>query len=273
MKKIFFLMMFFTIALSAGVISCESRSRKAKEVKSEVVKENKGHAHDEWSYVGETAPEHWAELERGANCDGVYQSPINIIDVNTKSLEKLDDFKIHYSSETILNKVINNGHTIEFDFEEGDSISFKNEIYHLKQLHFHVHSEHKVNGVIYPIEIHFVHVNKGGDILVLGVFGVEGEENQYIESFETYLPLANGEEKEINVSKDLNLIIPKDKSLYYYRGSLTTPPCSEKVSWLVFKNPVELSLGEVLKLKHDMPAGNYRNEQPLNGRMVYSVNL
>ena len=86
---------------------------------------------------------------------------------------------------------------------------------------------------------------------------------------ESFLPLKKGEEREINKAFDLSRIFPENKTYYSYGGSLTTPPCSETVQWVIFKNPIVISLEEVLKLKDNMPLENYRNEQPINNRLVY----
>lgn len=221
-----------------------------------------------WSYSGETSPEHWIEIEKNSDCNGNHQSPINIIHKNTTTVTSKGDLKILYTPTTLISEVENNGHSIQFDFEEGDSINYKNETYFLKQIHFHEPSEHKINGIIYPIEMHLVHVSKAGGITVIGIFGEEGEESQLFEFFESFLPLENGTTKNINHDIDLSSLFLAEKHYYSYGGSLTTPPCTEGVNWVVFKEPIILSVEEVLKLKNNMPINNYRNEQPLNNREV-----
>ncbi|ALJ04243.1 carbonate dehydratase [Pseudalgibacter alginicilyticus] len=221
-----------------------------------------------WSYTGETSPEHWVEIEKNSDCNGKYQSPINIIDKDTDSVKTKDNLKILYSPTTLLSKVINNGHSIQFDFEAGDSISYKNEIFHLKQIHFHEPSEHKINGIIYPIEMHLVHLSKTGKITVLGILGEEGNQSPLFEFFESFIPLENGATKDIHQKIDLSSLFLEDKNYYSYDGSLTTPPCTENVNWVVFKQPIILSVDEVIKLKNNMPLNNYRNEQALNNRIV-----
>jgi carbonic anhydrase len=224
---------------------------------------------DHWSYEGETSPEHWAEIELNTNCDGKHQSPINIIETNTVVNPTAKNLEVFYSPKTILNKVENNGHSIQFDFYPGDSIIYQHRPYYLKQIHFHEPAEHMLNGVIYPIEIHLVHLSKDKDITVLGILGMEGEESQLFEFMESFLPLKNGEEKIINKRLDLTDLFPDVTDFYSYDGSLTTPPCTENVKWVVFKNPIFLSLEEVLELKNNMPLNNYRNEQPINDRIIY----
>ncbi len=225
-----------------------------------------------WSYSGETSPEHWAEIEKNSDCSGMNQSPINIVELNTTTVEKSKDaLEFYYSPKTVLNKVRNNGHSIQFDFEKGDSIcsSFGN--YGLVQIHFHEPSEHTINGVRYPIEIHLVHQGTLKDYTVISIMGIEGQESEVMEKMESFLPLKSGEEKVIDKSFDLQSIFPEKKDYYTYQGSLTTPPCTENVKWIVFKNPIVVSLEEVLKLRSNMPLQNYRNEQPINDRLVYLV--
>ncbi len=221
-----------------------------------------------WGYSGETSPEHWIDIEKDSDCGGRYQSPINIIHNNAKRTKNHNELNIQYAPNTLISKVENNGHSIQFDFEAGDSINYHNEIYHLKQIHFHEPSEHRINGIIYPIEMHLVHVSKTGSISVLGLLGEEGDESQLFEFFESFLPIKEGMIKDIHQKIDLSSLFLEDKPYYSYKGSLTTPPCTENVNWIVFKEPIILSVEEVLKLKNNMPINNYRNEQPLNDRVV-----
>lgn len=230
--------------------------------------------HQHWSYEGETSPEHWAEIEKESDCAGRKQSPINIIDVNTvEDTLSNNKLKLLYNDRTIITEVENNGHSIEFKFELGDSISFRNDIYHLLQIHFHEPSEHTINGIRYPIEIHFVHKSNLDKLTVISILGKEGEESELFEFFESFLPLEVNTAKEIQRAANISALYSKNDSFYYYNGSLTTPPCSENVNWIVFKEPIVMSEDQVLTLQKNMPLNNYRNEQPINGRKVYSVSM
>ncbi len=244
-----------------AVVSCNN-TKKSSHLISE-------HEALHWSYSGETSPEHWVEIEKNSDCGGKHQSPINIVHTTVDSVQNKDDLHILYTPSTLLSHVDNNGHSIQFNFEEGDSINYKNKTYFLKQIHFHEPSEHKINGIIYPIEMHLVHVGESGEITVLGIFGEEGYESQLFEFFESFLPLESGDSKEIHQKIDLSCLLLNDKHYYSYSGSLTTPPCTENVNWIVFKEPFILSEPEVLKLKEAMPLNNYRNQQALNGRIVH----
>jgi len=232
-------------------------------------KENGLEEQSHWSYTGETSPEHWIEIEKNSDCGGKRQSPINIIDINTIATNTVDKLKFNYSPETILHQVENNGHSIQFDFNPGDSINYKNNVYHLKQIHFHEPSEHNINGVKYPLEIHLVHQSATKKLCVISILCIEGKESQLFEFFESFLPIKNGEHKDIDQVVNLADLFPSDKSFYSYSGSLTTPPCTEGVNWIVYKEPIVVSLEEVLKLKEIMPINIYRNEQPINSREIY----
>lgn len=249
------------------IVSLVTLACKQTKKESHTITNHLENAH-QWSYEGETSPEHWIEIEKNSDCNGKHQSPINIIHKNADSIKIKGDLKIKYTPNTLISEVENNGHSIQFDFESGDSINYKNQTYYLKQIHFHEPSEHKLNGIIYPIELHLVHVSKSSQVTVLGVFGEEGDESQLFEFFESFLPLKNGTKKDIHKKIDLSSLLLEDKHYYSYGGSLTTPPCTEGVNWIVFKEPIILSVQEVLKLKNNMPINNYRNEQPLNERSV-----
>ncbi len=262
MKKIFVL---FLYALLIIFTSCKNETKSIQSIKKESDKH--------WSYQGETSPEQWAEIEKNSDCGGKSQSPINIITDHTLPVNNVNDLKVFYSPETVISKVKNNGHSIQFDFEPGDSIKYKKEIYSLKQIHFHEPAEHLINGIRYPIEIHFVHIGNKNNITVLSIFGEEGDVSDLYGFFETFLPIKKGESKKINYAIDLASLYPKSKDFYSYSGSLTTPPCTENVNWVIFKDQLILSYKQVLKLKDNMPLNNYRNEQPLNDRKVYLNNV
>lgn len=229
-------------------------------------KENK-----HWTYDGETGPEHWAEIEKQSECDGKRQSPINIIDVDVIDDTSLHPININYSSNVRIHEVTNNGHSIQYNFNKGDYIILNDEKYELTQIHFHEASEHTINGVRYPLEMHMVHVGMDNKIAVLAIMAIEGESSEPFTFLENYLPVKKGETKQINTNFDLNLNLPKTREYYTYEGSLTTPPCTQNVSWYIFKTPITISLDQVKQLRELMPFNNYRDEQPINGRIVKQI--
>ena len=264
MNKTVILLYLLTLSISFNSCNCKKSNKNAHSSQEE--KEQK-----DWSYKGDTGPKYWGiEVETDSDCSGLKQSPINIID-SIASLNNFEDnpIEIFYEPKTILHKVKNNGHTVQFDFKKGNSIEYKDDIYDLAQLHFHGDSEHTVNGERYPIEIHLVHKNDKEEITVLGMLGREGGEHQLFEFFSTFLPIVKGENREIMQSIDLATIFNAKRSFYSYHGSLTTPPCTENVNWVMFSEPITLPSDVIARIKENMPTYNFRNEQPLNGRTIY----
>jgi len=252
-----------SISVLVLVLSCQDQPKKEK------VETNDKSNH--WSYEGETGPEHWAELEGETHCNGNFQSPINL--VNYKVAEDLEPIDLHYSEKTILHDVANNGHSIQYDFERGDFLIHKEDTFHLKQFHFHEPAEHLIEGVRYPLEIHLVHQNESKEFVVLSVMAKEGNNSKPFELLESYLPIQKREMKLIQRPFDISQNLPQNRGYFSYQGSLTTPPCSEKVTWIVFKQAIEVSLEQVELLKYLMPINNYRDEQPHHGRAVYSTSF
>lgn len=222
-----------------------------------------------WSYKGETGPEHWEQMEHRAACGGAMQSPVNIIRTHAApDTSKHWPLELHYPSETHIHDVVNNGHTIQFDFDRGDEVAFNGERYQLKQIHFHEPAEHTLNGARYPIEMHLVHYNEAlHEFTVLAVLGYEGDPSEGYQFLESFLPLPVGDTKIIDEPFDLRRLLPGALTpRYHYRGSLTTPPCTENVNWVIFEQPFMLSYEQVMALKDNMPLNNYRGVQPLNDR-------
>jgi carbonic anhydrase len=228
-------------------------------------------AHNEeihWTYTGENGPEHWAELEKRSHCGGQQQSPVNIIDIEAIADSTLIPLDMHYYGQVRIHEVTNNGHSIQYNFEAGDYISLRDVRYDLKQIHFHEAAEHTLNGVRYPLEMHMVHVNADNEIAVFAIMAMEGAPSEPFTFLENYLPVDPGETKIIDACFDLNLNLPEGRDYYTYQGSLTTPPCTEGVTWIVFREPITVSVEQVKELQRLMPLNNYRGEQPLKGRVV-----
>lgn len=259
---------------SVLIISCKKEvkqaSNKVEEVVIPVQTEKKEAAKKGWAYKGETNPKHWKELAGDAACGGQVQSPINIITsdaINGISGLKLSD--IHYQKETIINHVINNGHSIEYVFEGGENyVIVKGKRYDLAQFHFHAMSEHAIDGVHYPLVKHMVHVSKDNEYVVFAVLFKEGKENKSFNFLESFLPIKQGEKKAIGKVYDFTKDLPSTFDHFAYTGSLTTPPCTEGVNWFIFTQPEILSSSEVKALADLMPLNNFRPIQPLNGRKI-----
>ena len=264
LSYLFFCMLFILTACSQNPPKDTPENTHAE---STSTTEKKEAAH--WSYAGESGPENWAAIEKKSDCGGQAQSPINIIEkdaVSSTTKEKLFDF--HYAEQTLIHDVINNGHSIQYNFEHGDHIDYKGDEFDLKQFHFHEPSEHTINGIRYPLEIHLVHQNAAKEYLVLSFMAIEGETSPTFSFLESYLPIKVGETKAIKATFDFNEILAGKESCFHYTGSLTTPPCTEGVKWFIFKEPITVSEEQVKELQILMPLNNYRTTQAMNGRTV-----
>lgn len=225
-----------------------------------------------WSYSGEHGPAHWGSVAADdAICgNGKSQSPINLAAGTAKS-GKDGNFKINYEPGGL--SLVNNGHTVEADVSDAaDTVTFEGVSYRLAQFHFHTPSEHTLDGKSYPMEIHFVNKDASGHIVVVGVFVQAGSENTLFAPIFSDLPATaspEGTHAGPPVKVDISAVLPKERKAYVYMGSLTTPPCTEGVHWVVLAQPIEMSNAQIeafKKLFHD----NHRPLQKINGRDVLS---
>lgn len=253
----------------------DSNSKKKDSLETKRPKPNSARpAH--WSYDGTKGPSNWGKLSPVyALCDkGKKQSPINIINSNAESgihwnfNYKKSPLKITHNEH--VDDIVDNGHTIQVTVEEGSTFILKGRTYHLKQFHFHTLSEHTLEGKHFPMEIHFVHQSDSGQFAVVGVFVEEGKENENIAKIVLNLPEKRGDTKEMkDVDLALQFHLPKTNEAYHYLGSLTTPPCSENVEWLVFKHPIQASQEQISAITNKIGPNN-RPLQKLNKRKVQS---
>jgi carbonic anhydrase len=222
-----------------------------------------------WGYSGPTGPQHWGDLSpKFIMCKiGKNQSPIDINDADTvKACVKPPEF--HYMADALY--VINNGHTIKVVTKGESYIVVDGRKFYLRQFHFHAPSEHTVNGVHYPFEVHFVHTDKYGNIAVVAVLFKEEDDDSDI-SLKTlwkYFPRKVGEKKTLPIKFNPASLLPENREAYRYDGSLTTPPCSEGVRWFVLKIPMVISEDIVRDFEGLMGGPNNRPVQPINARKV-----
>ncbi|MBK8921582.1 MAG: DUF3421 domain-containing protein [Saprospirales bacterium] len=222
-----------------------------------------------WEY-GEQ--EHWAELcHPFLECDGTSQSPINITGWE-EDASLLNWLEVQY--DPLGSDLINNGYTLEFEVPEeyigqtSGNLRLGSDEYKLLQFHFHSHSEHSINGTYFPMEVHLVHKNeRTGALAVLGVLFRAGAENKALAKLiNAGLPKSAGNHGS-NLERHPGELLPPGGGYFTYRGSLTTPPCSEIVTWFVFDTPVEASREQINRfapLLHD----DYRPLNDLNGRII-----
>jgi len=218
-----------------------------------------------WGYTGAEGPDHWGDLSPANHVCGVgfQQSPI---DINNSIRAEVEGIKISYRSTPL--KVVNNGHTIQVNCEPGSSITVDSQDFKLLQFHFHHPSEHTFRGKAYNMEAHFVHAAENGTLAVLGVFIAQGVENPVLTPIWQNMPTTAGPEKLVDsVTVSPERLLPDDRAFYRYYGSLTTPPCSEKVIWSIYGEAIEASSGQVQQFASLFP-GNARSVQKLNRRFL-----
>jgi carbonic anhydrase len=220
----------------------------------------------EWRYGGDERPVQWATLDPAyATCGtGRSQSPIDLRGAQHAPAATL---KTAYRAAT--STVVDNGHTIEAEaHRDAGSIMLGSTRYELLQFHSHAPSEHTLAGVHYPLELHLVHRSAGGRLAVIGVLVREGAEHGALSGVFSHLPAQDAEEEsELNPAD----LLPADQAGYRYSGSLTTPPCTEGVRWIVLQEPIELSRDQILVFTHRY-FGTNRPVHPLNGRLLAQTN-
>ncbi|MGK5087592.1 carbonic anhydrase family protein [Bdellovibrionota bacterium FG-2] len=225
------------------------------------------HAGPHWSYEGEGGPEHWGELDpKFQTCgQGGEQSPINLKWSKKKGEGPIE---FHYAPSPL--KIIDNGHTVQVSFAPGSKVIIRQKEYQLIQAHFHAQSEHTISNKSYPLEFHFVHKNEGGQLAVLGVMIEEGEENPSLDKVIRNLPKEKNKEVEVAaVTLNPLELLPTVQTYYHYMGSLTTPPCSERVNWNVFNTPVRASAAQISAFRtayghNNRPVQALNNRNPIN---------
>lgn len=260
------------IALSlAGCSSGVTEAPKEEKLQKKESTETSTTVHHEtdWSYKGETGPEHWGDLNplNSACINGKEQSPVNVKVSQIKTDRQLEKLEINYiSSEFSLE---NNGHTIQGNPATSDNfIVLNSNKYALAQFHFHTPSEHQFNGQNFDMELHLVHKDAKNQLAVVGLMIKKGKANAVLEQAWKALPQGKTVEAK-KLANPINLleILPQDQQSFKYNGSLTTPPCSEDVNWIVLEQPIEMSKEQIDAFRQIFP-DNHRPVQPLNEREI-----
>ena len=222
-------------------------------------------AHHEWDYGSKHGPKHWAEIKSEfATCGiGKEQSPI---DIRGAVHDKLDPIAFDYHPTPL--RIIDNGHTVQVIYGPGSFISIGDQRYELQQFHFHKPSEERINGKSYPMVAHLVHKKSDGALAVVAVLLRQGHQSALIQTLWANLPSEKEKEKVVEkLSINAASLLPRQHAYYTFRGSLTTPPCSEGVTWYVLVNPAEISEAQIARFGKIYSA-NARPVQPVNGRTI-----
>ena len=222
-------------------------------------------AHDaaHWGYEGEDGPEKWADLapENAVCRTGGTQSPIDIAATQPGAGGRTS---IKWQRAALVAQ--NNGHTIQADVTNGGAIEVDGVPFSLVQFHFHAPSEHTVDGKRFAMETHFVHKSAKGDLAVIGVLHSTGATNEALAPLWSALPTTTEDKKQVP-NFNLEAVLPKDRSMYRYAGSLTTPPCTEGARWQVIQTPTTVSEAQ-LKAFTAIIKSNARPVQPQKARDV-----
>ncbi len=223
-------------------------------------------SHGHWSYSGHTGPEHWGDLDPAfAACGkGQQQSPVDISTVYSQPLDKLN---FNYQSSRIA--IVNNGHSIQHDYDPGSFLEIANQRYQLMQLHFHTPSEESINGRRAPMDIHLVHRNDTGEIAVVAVQIEQGQSaHKLIGEIWSKMPTEQNVISTFTTRQyNASALLPQSKQYWTFMGSLTTPPCTEGVRWIVLKEPIRFSAKQIAQFKKRFKM-NARPVQALNQRAV-----
>jgi carbonic anhydrase len=218
-----------------------------------------------WDYGDALGPNHWGDLKpEFAPCKtGHHQSPIDIRDP-----QKADLPLIQFDYKPSPLQIIDNGHTIMINYAPGSSISVGGKKYALKQFHFHRPSEEKINGKSFDMSLHLVHMDETGKLAVIAVLLQQGQDNPLVRELWNDLPKEKEKEEFLgNVQIDASWILPSDRRYYTFSGSLTTPPCSEDVTWFVLEHSTTVSAEEIERFSK-LYRNDARPTQPLYDRIV-----
>jgi carbonic anhydrase len=225
--------------------------------------------HAKWSYSGDNGPEHWGDLDPGyALCKtGDAQSPIDLPPAPAR--HQPSPGKPHW--EPVPLRITNNGHTIQVDDTSPSSFVVEGVTYKLAQFHFHCPSEHTVGGRAFDAEAHFVHKSETGKVLVVALLFGSGAENPVLAPVWRAMPAKEGPTVTVpDTTIDVSSLLPGAPRYFRYDGSLTTPPCTEGVKWLVVEPDAstQLSPDQIKKLRGlTLPSTN-RPEQRVGSREV-----
>ena len=214
---------------------------------------------EHWSYEGETAPDKWGSLDAAnATCStGTQQSPIDLTGPVQARQQPLT-IRWRKRPETI----VNNGHTIQLNVPAGDTLDIGGRTFGLTQFHFHHPSEHRVDGKPFAMEAHFVHAAEGGGLAVVGVLIASGRANAVFNKIVSTMPAEEGPPVPADQAIDPNGLLPHRRAYYRYEGSLTTPPCSETVDWLVLAERIQAAESDIARFARLFPM----NARPLQNR-------
>jgi carbonic anhydrase len=218
-----------------------------------------------WGYQGEAGPPNWSKLDpKFTLCAiGRNQSPIDVDGLIEAELKPLG-----FAYRAGATGIVNNGHTVQVDFAPGSTLTVDGRAFELKQFHFHAPSENRIGGKSFPLEAHLVHADKEGNLAVVAVMFQAGAANAALARFWEKMPAKAEAKADLPPGLSAAALLPSSRDYYRFNGSLTTPPCSEGVRWLVMKQPVSASTAQIEQFSKTLGFANYRPLQPVYARPV-----
>ncbi len=227
-----------------------------------------GNAAAHWDYKGAGGPAAWGGLKpEYALCNsGQRQSPI---DIRGGLAVDLDPVRFNYQASKFA--VLDNGHTVQVNLAPGNTIEVAGRRFELQQFHFHRPSEERIDGRQFEMSLHLVHKDDQGRLAVVALLFDAGPAHPVLQQVWNNLPLERNEEAPARVALELADLLPADRRYYTYMGSLTTPPCSEGVQWIVMRQPVTLTPQQLDIFARIYPM-NARPVQAASGRRIMQSN-
>lgn len=252
-----------TPAEPAEKVKAKPEAAKTKDDKSKHAKADGHKPH--WEYEGKAGPENWGKLSpEFAACDiGRNQSPINIEDTMRAAPKPIRGIQKFPAKE-----IFNNGHTVQVNFKTGNMLVLDSAPYQMKQVHFHAPSENTIKGKSFPLEAHFVHADAKGNLTVIGVMFNVGKANIGLTKLWPQMSDKESEPVALKTRVTPSEMMPENRAYYRFSGSLTTPPCSEGVRWILLKTPMTASKEQIEDFERAVKHNNNRPVQALNGRIV-----
>lgn len=217
-----------------------------------------------WGYQGDAGPAAWAGLksEYSLCMTGERQSPI---DIRGGLAVNLDPVRFDYQASKFA--VLDDGHTVQVQPAPGNVITVGARRFELQQLHFHRPSEERIDGRQFEMSLHLVHQDEQGKLAIVALLFDEGPPNAVVQHVWNNLPLERGEAMPAREALELAALLPNDRRYYTYMGSMTTPPCSEGVQWIVMRAPQSLTPAQIAIFSRIYPM-NARPLQSAAGRRI-----
>jgi carbonic anhydrase len=221
--------------------------------------------HPGFGYSGASGPTHWGGISGHWNAcsTGRNQSPVNLAGPVEAELAPLE---LDYTTSS--SEIVNNTHSIQVNYRPGSTLRMDGRVYTLLQFHFHSPSEHHLEGRDFPLEAHLVHQDEHGNLAVSAVLFQEGRPNDLIDLLWASMPAGAGQRMMLGNDITVAGLLPANRRYIRYSGSLTTPPCSEGVLWLVMRDHMTVSSEQVATLTRALGFANNRPVQPVNARAL-----